>query len=490
MVEVGMRSKWENKYKPSIAEPQKRIGGNSSKKLSTRKRIINWSGILIGISILLFFGIYIWVLNSYRHCIIGRRKFIGGISPKRQFDQNRMVRWSAIAIGGFVLALASMLLAVNAWPALGATGADLLRDVVGDKPVARMEMTFIQIQDTLEQWKCRLGLSAPAIVWEDISSPVPTLAVEKTITPFRMINIQPTPARTPVHTSPAVETLAPSLWQPVNIPPLGSAEGEGIWSPYIDDASGTTVAYRTFVQPDPERPYTYVAIVAIDLERTRLHFVLGTIEPVSSEGPVRSGEIPTSDRTPGNLLAAFNGGFKARHGEFGAMSNGITALAPRYDMGTLAIYKNGQVLLGAWGDEINISPELVAFRQNGPLVIDHGRINSRIYNNSPLDWGYTVNDVSPTIRSGIGLSADSKTLYYFCGPSLSMYTLARSMQAADANFAIQLDINNYWVLFVKIRADKSRLVAEPLLSRLMVANIDRYLWDYSRDYFYITAIEK
>jgi hypothetical protein len=76
MVEVGMRSKWENKYKPSIAEHQKRIGGNSSKKLSTRKRIINWSGILIGISILLFFGIYIWVLNSYRHCIIGRQKTI------------------------------------------------------------------------------------------------------------------------------------------------------------------------------------------------------------------------------------------------------------------------------------------------------------------------------------------------------------------------------------------------------------------------------
>ena len=72
-----------------------------------------------------------------------------------------------------------------------------------------------------------------------------------------------------------------------------------------------------------------------------------------------------------------------------------------------------------------ITPDMVAFRQNGPLVIQEGEVNPRIYNNSPQDWGYTVNDVSPTVRTGVGLSEDEKTLFYFCGPSLSMEMLAK-----------------------------------------------------------------
>jgi len=133
---------------------------------------------------------------------------------------------------------------------------------------------------------------------------------------------------------------------------------------------------------------------------------------------------------------------------------------------------------------------MVAFRQNGPLVIQQGKINPRIYNNSPQDWGYTVNDVSPTVRSGIGLSKDGNTLFYFCGPSLSMEMLAKTMQTAGAWNAIQLDINNYWTLFVKMQASGSKLVPEPLLPQLMVANVERYLWNYSRDYFYITSIAR
>jgi hypothetical protein len=85
------------------------------------------------------------------------------------------------------------------------------------------------------------------------------------------------------------------------------------------------------------------------------------------------------------------------------------------------------------------------------------------------------------------LSEDEKTLFYFCGPSLSMESLAISMQAAGAWNAIQLDINNYWALFVKFQPTGSTLVPEALLPRLMVANVDRYLWDYSRDYFYLTS---
>ena len=154
------------------------------------------------------------------------------------------------------------------------------------------------------------------------------------------------------------------------------------------------MAYRTFLQPDPTRPYSLVAVVSFDLTRTRLHFVLGTIEPASPiatpDAATRSGAIPASDRLANVLLAAFNGGFKATHGEFGAMADGITALPPKDGLGTLAIYKSGRVSLGEWGAGLTLTPDMVAFRQNGPLVIQQGRINPRIYDNSPQDWGYTV----------------------------------------------------------------------------------------------------
>ena len=257
---------------------------------------------------------------------------------------------------------------------------------------------------------------------------------------------------------------------------------------YIKDAAGQAVAYRTFLQPDPERPYTLVAVVAIDLARTRLHFVLGTTEPAGQNDQPRSGAIPKNDRLPNVLLAAFNGGFQARHGQFGAMADGVMALPPRDGLGTLVIYKSGKVSLGEWGPGWEITPDMEAFRQNGPLVIQAGQVNPRIYNNSPQDWGYTVNDVSPTVRTGVGLSRDGNTLLYFCGPSLSMEMLAKTMQAAGAWNAIQLDINNYWALFVTFHSSGSTLVPAALLPRLMVANIERYLWNYSRDYFYITSV--
>jgi hypothetical protein len=70
---------------------------------------------------------------------------------------------------------------------------------------------------------------------------------------------------------------------------------------------GQTLAYRAFLQPDPERPYAITAIVAFDLHAIQLHFVLGIEEPRSPVAIPRTGKIPLADVTSGRLLAAFNG---------------------------------------------------------------------------------------------------------------------------------------------------------------------------------------
>ncbi len=407
----------------------------------------------------------------------------GEIKPRHSL-QKRIWLWAGGIGAAILVAVLVLFILINTNPYLGAEGADWLRGIIGDRAVAGLEMFVFQIQDDFQKLKYSLGIGIPAGDYGAFPSPTVSQTLSlRTNTPHPF-----TGTNTPTVTGTVPPTPTAVLpWEPARVSPLSNVKGEGVWVPYLQDAQGRTVAFKTFVQPDPTRPYTLVTIVAIDLTKTRLHYVLGAIDPTLPGQPPHSGKMNLADRVANILLAEFNGGFKARNGQFGAMADGSQALPPRDGLGTVAIYQNGDVRLGEWGTDLSLSSDMTAYRQNGPLVIQKGQINNQIYNNSPLDWGYTVIDVSPTVRSGIGLSQDGFTLYYFCGPSLTMEALAKSMQTAGAYNAIQLDINNYWVLFVKITPAGSKLIAEPLLPRLMVDGVDRYLTQSPRDFFYITG---
>lgn len=411
--------------------------------------------------------------------------------PKNIFPDRQCGSFWLLSIIALMLVLAvGTLVVMDLHPSFAAEGMDVLRGVFGDQAVSSLEMAILNIQDEFNHWRYTMGFANPAAPWQ-VSFPL-----SQTATPANapgssaVASTNPSLTLTPdLRARATALTTEPPAWKPADVTPLGTLQEEGVWAPYITAANGQTVSFRTFIQPDPQRPYAIVGIVAFDLTQTRLHYVLGTAEPFSPDSPPRTGRIPDVDRAPGVLLAMFNGGFKARHGRFGAMANGITALPPRLDLGTLAIYQDGSVRLGAWGSEIILSTRMTAFRQNGPLVVYQGKINPRIYSNSPADWGYTVNDVSPTWRSGLALSADGRTLYYLCGSDLSMEMLAKSMLAINgvAN-GVQLDINTYWVHFVVVRPVGNRLNLESLFPDMMRENIDRYLQSYSRDYFYLTMI--
>src|SRR6185436_1728206 len=96
------------------------------------------------------------------------------------------------------------------------------------------------------------------------------------------------------------------------------------------DASGQAPAmYKTLVHPDPKRSFAAVAIVAIERKQIDIHLVAGKTEPASTVVPMerRPGVVPEADQA--ELIAAFNGGFKATHGHYGMMIDGETYLAPR-----------------------------------------------------------------------------------------------------------------------------------------------------------------
>jgi hypothetical protein len=328
------------------------------------------------------------------------------------------------------------------------------------------------------------GQAATAVSTATPATPAPTVTT---------ISSQGSPASTATPPSPtaAPRLIAPSPtassapWQPAPIPAIGTLAGEGQWTAYQTLPSGQVVAYRTFLQPDPQRPYAVVGVVAFDLSATRLHFVLGSQEPFVTTPLNLPGRIPASDVGP-SLLATFNGGFKGQHGQFGAMAGGVTALPPRAGLGAVALYADGSVRIGVWGTDITATPALIAWRQNGPLLIHNGVINPHSADNAPQDWGATVNGDTVTWRSGLGLSADGHTLYYVAGPSLNVPALANALAATGAAQAMQLDINNFWVHFDAIQSVGGKLRAAPLLDT-MSQSVGRYLQAYPRDFFYVTA---
>lgn len=409
---------------------------------------------------------------------------------KRPVNSRRGCLTSIIFAGIPIVVLVLMVAAAISSPALAAQASDLLRSVIGDEAVAQLESTVFQIQDVFKQWRYDAGLASSSAPWSTLT---PGAVLPSTVSTKIIETLTPVPDSTEfasILEATAVPDPSPVVaWLPPPANPLGSLDGEGVWSLYIQDSGGQAVAYRTYLQPDPKRPYAVVGMVAFDTSRARLHYVLGSAEPYSPGELPRTGEMPPEDKVPGLLIAMFNGGFKARHGHFGAMANGVVALPPRDDLGTIAMFTDGRLQIGEWHSDIHSSPDMFAWRQNGPLVIHDGQINPRIYNDSPLDWGYTVDEVSPTWRSGIGLSADGKTFYYLCGSSLSMEMLAKSMLAMGIFNGFQLDINNYWVHFVVVRDEDSVLSLEPLFPDMMFENVDRYLYDYPRDYFYVTLAE-
>jgi hypothetical protein len=390
------------------------------------------------------------------------------------------------------IACAAVYLPAIVWPSIGAQGADIMRGLIGDPAVAWLESAVFQAQDTLLQLEYRLGVKPVA----------PWTALSPDATPRARLDLPALyPGATETH-SPAVEntalktatgiapspTATPLRWPPLPVPAFGMLAGEGEWTPYFSNTQGEMVAYRTFLQPDPDRPYAIAAIVATDLDKSRLRYVLGFEEPFFNDKVVveRTGIIPKADKQPGILLAAFNGGFLTRHGIFGVMVDG-NILEPMIDgLGTLVIYPDGRVKIGVWGSDITSLEGISTIRQNGPIVIHDGKINPWVFEDSLELWGASLSRDMTTWRSAVGVSADGRTLYYAAGWSLNMPALAHALKTAGAYAAIQLDINHFWVLFTRFVFAPDGPKVFPLLDE-MKENVDRYLYAYSRDYFYLAS---
>lgn len=274
--------------------------------------------------------------------------------------------------------------------------------------------------------------------------------------------------------------------RPLVVPALA---GEGIWT--TDGLPGPIKSAlpplaKTFLRPDPDRPYALVTLLQVDLRVALLHIVPGIQEPGGPRGMQGSGLIPATDSAGTQLLAVFNGGFKYADGQYGLMTGGVAYVPPVRDAATIAVLRSGKVIMGTWGLDARLTTanrNLAAYRQNGGLLIDHGHIDPRTQDQSA--WGLSILNSTYTWRSAIGLTRNG-TLLYAGGSWLSAETLAKALRAAGAMTAMQLDINPFWVRAYTYTRDALGQLAATALNPNMQGTGTEYLYGHVRDFFYLT----
>lgn len=373
-----------------------------------------------------------------------------------------MLLWGSLS--SLVLALIAALVLIPAFsPATGAYVADLLRSVLGPRPVAAIETVSFRLQDSINRLEASHNNGKLQISLNSNNSGSTTRPVGAAHFASQIV---PKVTATDVVTAP---------------PQIG-------WQAYGPSVNGETAMARSLLTLDPQRPYAGIALVRIDLSKLQLHMVPGFLEPSHSADVVNAipnlGMIPEADKNI--LVAAFNGGFKAVNGNYGMMVNGFTLLPPIPGIATVAVYRDGHVNIGAWGQEITLSKDMVAYRQNCPLILHNGQLNPDVAVDDRSIWGQTIGNQEIAWRTGIGITKDGRYLIYAVGNATTVETLAKALLDAGAFNAMQLDINRHYAHFVTYQPEQGgALIATQLLDQ-MENDPNIYLTAHSRDYFYLT----
>jgi hypothetical protein len=394
----------------------------------------------------------------------------------KNFSGGRQRGWlktiSALIVSVFgLLGALAVIPAVS--PSTGAQVADALRAMLGPQPVADIESVSFWMQDNINQFLSTRNGGKLQISLNQVKAETP---IQQTAAITSPISVHSNNGGTKNATlTQNVVTAAPQIG----------------WQAYGPAVNGEPVMAQALQTLDPTRPYAGIALVRIDLTKLQLHMVPGFLEPSHSADVQHAlpnlGVMPASDQS--RLIAAFNGGFKAINGQYGMMVNGVTLLPPLPNIATLAIYKDGHVQIGAWGKDILPSADIVAYRQNCPLILQNGQLNPEVSVDDRTVWGQTIGNKEVTWRTAVGITQDGRYLIYAVGNGSTVETLAQALQNAGAYNAMQLDINRHYAHFVTYQPTSGTnpsLSAVQLLDQ-MEKDPTIYLVPHSRDYFYLTT---
>ena len=310
------------------------------------------------------------------------------------------------------------------------------------------------------------------------------------------IQVQETGGEAAVSTRVPTQTLPP---QPLHLPPpmqrvatpAPSVEAnEGIWMPAGRLVGGVPAEYITFVRPDAVHTSYYVALMWLDTKLLKATYVPGLQEPGGGPNPWGS-MIPEDQRN--TVIAAFNSGFKMDTARGGVYFGG-EMVRPLVDGSASLVIKNdGSATVGLWGRDVSMTPDVATVRQNLALMIDNGQLDPALDENDTSKWGATLGNKALVWRSGVGVDRNG-ALIFAGGNSLSILSLARTLQAAGAVRAMELDINTDWVSAYTYVNDPPENPAAPVIGIKLGGDMarggDRYFQAGERDFFAFFANPK
>lgn len=391
--------------------------------------------------------------------------------PKPTPRPKKRGRRAAFWLGALAVGAGGLWVGIHEIPWLGPALADGGRAVLGPEAIAWSEDVAYGLADTVNVWLH--GDDAPTTFWEPPSQ-LPVAAVP--------------PSEVAAGTAP------PAL--PSHFPPPGfspphakvAATGDGSWAPMIDPRhpDAPPLLYRTSVHPDPRRPFAAIAVVALDLASLDLRFLPGTHEPESNKVPraSRSGQLPTGDYA--NVLAAWNGGFKAIHGHYGMRIEEQLFLPPRDIACTVGLFRDGRVELGTWSTLKAEDAAMWAYRQTPPCLVEQGKTHTGLDVEYNRNWGAAVDGETIIRRSALGIDPERKVLFYGLGEAVTAQSMGRGMLAVGAATVAQLDINYSYPRFLVFggSAEEPR-VREGLIKDLKWKAEDYTVEPSTRDFFYV-----
>lgn len=356
-----------------------------------------------------------------------------------------------IILLGLVLFGAAMIIFIKLdTPAAAELTDNYLRPIFGDSKIIFLENIYFNFSDSIESAAYKFKKpAAPQFLGQSQSSVLPSSLDLKPLSP--------NPAFTPL-------------------------DGEGVWRNLpLAVFPDREVMADTFIRPDSARNYAIVTVVRMDTSLLELGSVAGIKQPGGPVGKPGPGRVPDNIVQSGNLVAAFEGGFQYRDGEYGMIAGNTVYLPLKNNLGTIVGYKDGSVkIFNYTGQPLGNNAEFA--RQNGPMLIENGNITVTNPDNRKV-WGRTIGGNTYTWRSGIGI-AKTGDLVYAVGNNLSPLTLATALEVAGAVNAIQLDINPYWVRFnIFNRTGPGQYSSYPLIKEMQDGS-RAYLNGYSKDFFY------
>lgn len=412
-----------------------------------------------------------------------------------------LTRKRTLFLGGLTLigALgAAGVLAVHHVPQAGPLVANSLRSVIGIRAVARLEEIAASAEDKVMRWQNEkprsLSDMSPTILRADVAKsspppPVEPLAITTTASVSGVTEPLAAAASAAPVVAPLVGTVAPASIAPPY--PEVAAAGDGVWVPVPDPEhpEAPAVMYKTLLHPDPERPYAELFIVSMPSAQVKLTSVPGTEEPASQNPAAAAlsgrGLIPGQHR--GDLLAAFNGGFRAEHGHHGMMVGGVTLLEPRADMCTTAGYEDGSLQIGTYSRLAALPQKPLWYRQSPRCMVEQGALHPGLRDPNARGWGATLEGETVIRRSAIALSQDGERLFVAVTNFTTARALALGMRAAGGWNTAQLDVNRSFpkfLLFPRDEAGKRRAVS--LFQGFLYEPEEMLDEPNPRDFFYLT----